>query len=87
MPAHEAEKPDGGARPGAPWEPGPSWRTRLLQARPAHLCRPLPRLLQSEQELPVQAPRSLHQPPIPFDALHLQPQPQGHEAGEMALES
>jgi hypothetical protein len=42
--------------------------------------------LQSLQELLIQALGSLHQSLIPFNALHHQPQPQRHEAGEMALE-
>lgn len=82
-------KPDGGGRSARspPRSPAPATQMRLLQARLAHLRLPPLLLLQSVQELLVQAPGSLHQSPIPFNALHLQPQPQGHEAGEMALES
>lgn len=43
--------------------------------------------LQRLQQLLVQALGSPYQSLIPFDALHLQPQPQGHEAGEVALAS
>lgn len=58
-----------------------------LHEKLADLWAPLLLFLQGLQELPVQALGSLHQPPIAFDALHCQPQPQGHESGEMALQS
>lgn len=74
-----------------PWCPVPAKESLLLQSwlqeGLAYLCVPLLLFLQSLQELLVQALGPLHQSLISFNALHHQPQPQGHEAGEMALES
>lgn len=58
-----------------------------LQEKLVYLWVPLLLFFQSLQELLVQTLGSLHQSLIPFNALHHQPQPQGHESGEMALKS